>query len=52
MVTSDWQFWIVSIIALFAVLVLIRPFFPRWKKSSCCSNAAKPKKTKLTIHES
>jgi hypothetical protein len=50
MPVENWQFWIVTIIVLFAVVILIRPFFPRWKKkNSCCGNASKPKKTKLTI---
>ncbi len=46
---TSWQFWIVTIVGLFAFWILARPFFPRWKKSSCCSNAVKPKKTKLTV---
>jgi hypothetical protein len=50
MPVDSWQFWLVTIIVLFALWILVRPFFPRWKKSSCCSNAAKPKKTKLTIN--
>ncbi len=47
---GEWQFWIVTLIVSIAVIILIRPFFPKWKKeSSCCASAAKPKKTKLTI---
>ena len=47
---DSWQFWTVTLLALMAVVVLLRPFFPRWKsKESCCSSATKPKKTKLTI---
>ena len=47
---ESWQFWIVTFIVIIAMIVLVRPFFPKWKKNnSCCSNASKPKKTKLTI---
>jgi hypothetical protein len=49
MPVGSWQFWIVTVIVLFALWVLVRPFFSRWTKNSCCSNASKPKKTKLTI---
>ncbi len=46
---ESWQFWLVTIIVLMAVFVLVRPFIPGGKKkSSCCGNVAKPKKTKLT----
>jgi hypothetical protein len=49
MPVESWQFWLVTIIVLIAVIVLIRPFVPRWKKEgSCCGSASKPKKTKLT----
>ena len=40
---SSWQFWIVTVILFLAIGTLVRPFFPRWRKNSCCSKAAKPK---------
>jgi hypothetical protein len=46
---GSWQFWIVTAIVLFALWIFIRPFFPRWKKTTCCSSASKPKKTTLTV---
>jgi hypothetical protein len=46
---ASWQFWVVTLFLLVAIATIIRPFFPGSKKNSCCSNAAKQKKTKLTV---
>ena len=47
---TNWQFWLVTLIFVIAVIVLVRPLFTKGRDSnSCCSTKSKPKKTDLTI---
>ncbi len=46
---ADWQFWLVTLLGLFALYALVRPFLPEGQKNKCCSTKNKVKKTKLTI---
>lgn len=47
---SSWQFWLVTIIFVVALVFLLKPFFVKGKGgSSCCSTKSKPTKTDLTI---
>jgi len=52
----DWEFWIVTTLAVVGVIVLLRPFIPRRKGSDAsCPNcatgsaSAKPRRATLTI---
>jgi len=49
---DDWQFWLVSALAVAAVIAIVRPMLPsREKKAGCpgCGPAAPPRKTELTL---
>ena len=56
---NDWEFWIVTTLALMGVIVLLRPFLPKRKGTSdascpnCASGsaAAKPRRAMLTIEK-
>jgi hypothetical protein len=53
----DWEFWIVTVLAMIGLFILMRPFLPRRKGSAnaACPNcasgeaAAKPRRATLTI---
>jgi hypothetical protein len=57
---SDWQFWIVSVLALGGLWIMARPFLP-WRKGdgsapacpNCASGSAsaKPRRVALTIEK-
>jgi hypothetical protein len=47
---ASWQFWLVTLIFVIALVFLLKPFFVKGKGgNSCCSTKSKPKKTDLTI---
>jgi len=52
---NDWQFWIVTLVALLGACAVVRPMLPSRGKSHACpgcpsaSNPAKPRPAKLTI---
>ncbi|MFG0330070.1 MAG: hypothetical protein ACF8PN_09250 [Phycisphaerales bacterium] len=55
---DDWQFWVVTLVGLFAAWIVVRPFLPSRKKAKggacggCASGAAataKPKRVNLTV---
>ena len=49
---GDWQFWLVTALALGAAVAIIRPMLPsRQKKAGCpgCGPAAPPRTTQLTV---
>ena len=47
---ASWQFWLVTLIFVIALVFLLKPFFVKGKGgNSCCSSNSKPKKTDLTI---
>lgn len=52
---GDWQFWIVSLVALAGVALLVRPLLPSKTPAPACGgcaksmNAAKPRHAMLTI---
>jgi hypothetical protein len=57
---NDWQFWLVSLLAVWGLWVLARPFLPRKRAASAstsCPNcasgsaAAKPRRVALTIEK-
>ncbi|MSR28850.1 MAG: hypothetical protein EXS03_04640 [Phycisphaerales bacterium] len=52
---SDWQFWVASLVALFAFVFVVRPFLPTRRPTRTCPKCSDhpaptgPKKAKLTI---
>jgi len=49
---GDWQFWAVTLLAIGAAVMIIRPMLPsRAPKVGCpgCGPAAPPRKTELTV---
>lgn len=52
---SDWQFWTASLLAVFALLFIVRPLLPSKRKSSKCPTCTAPQaksgavRTELTV---
>lgn len=52
---SDWQFWTASLIAVFALLFIVRPLLPSKRKSPKCPTCTAPQarsgavRTELTV---
>ena len=50
MPVSDWEFWVVSVIALGGLFMLLRPIIRRkGVRGSCSPPPARPRGAKLTI---
>lgn len=56
----DWEFWVVTLLAMWGLFVLLRPFMPRRKGDNsapscpnCASGSAvaKPRRVMLTIEK-
>ena len=51
----DWQFWVVSGIALIGILIVLRPFWPKRDRSTGCGGCPtqgtkhKPRRVRLTL---
>ncbi|MSR18186.1 MAG: hypothetical protein EXS00_03295 [Phycisphaerales bacterium] len=51
---DDWQFWLVSLVFVTALVIVIKPFLPSRKPRStrcpsCPATDARPKATSITI---
>lgn len=48
---DDWQFYVVTLLALGAVFLIARPFFPSKNKPACggCATGTEPKKPKVKL---